>query len=131
MKRLPPDTAMTLSRPLLQILLPSLMLFSLTGTLAGCASTRGWAPAGGSREQGLVRLSYEYPEFHQPEMSDGQAATLALNRCNAWGYRKAEPIEGQIRQCANVDDGNCNLWTVTREFRCTDGQARYANRLSR
>jgi len=122
---------MTRSRPLLQILLPSIVLFSLSATLGGCASTQGWAPAGGSREQGLVRVSYEYPEFRQPQMSDGQAASLALTRCNDWGYAKAEPIEGQIRQCANVDDGNCNLWTVTREYQCTDGQVRFANRLSR
>jgi hypothetical protein len=113
--------------PLLQFLL----LLSLLLSLAGCASTRGWAPSGGDRERGVVRLSYEYPEFHQPEVSDSQAAALALNRCYAWGFRKAELIKGQIRQCANVDDGNCNLWTVTREYQCTDGQGRYAGRLSR
>ena len=111
---------------LLQILLPIFM-----ATLAGCAGTRQWTSAGGNRELGLVRVSYEYPEFHQPEMSDAQASALALDRCNAWGFSKAEPIEGQLRQCANKDDGNCNLWTVTREFQCANGQARYANRLSR
>ena len=113
--------------PVLRILLPSLLL----ACLAGCASTQKWSAAGGNREQGLVRVAYEYPEFHQPEMSARQAEALALDRCNAWGYSKAEPIEGQIRQCANVDDGNCNLWSVTREFQCSDGQARYASRLSR
>ena len=87
----------------------------------------------GRRRSGARRgaSGHEYPEFHQPEMSATQAEALALNRCNAWGFSKAEPIEGQIRQCANVDDGNCNLWSVTREFQCSDGQARYATRLSR
>ena len=112
---------------MLQFLLPLSLLLGL----GGCASTQDWASAGGDREQGVVRLSYQYPEFRQPEVSDTRAIALALNRCNAWGFSKAEPIAGQIRQCANVDDGNCNVWTVTREFQCSDGQGRYANRMSR
>jgi len=99
--------------------------------LAGCASTRQWSPSGGDREQGVVRLSYEYPEYRQPEVSDAQAEALALNRCNSWGYELAEPIAGAIRQCANVEDGNCNLWTVTREFQCRNDPGQYASRLSR
>ena len=43
----------------------------------------------------------------------------------------AEPKPGQVRQCANMDKGNCDLWTVTREFQCGDGDASYAARLSR
>ena len=111
----------------LRLLLPLLTL----AAFSGCASTQRWSPSGGDREQGLVRLSYEYPEYQQPEVSDAQAETLALNRCNSWGYRKVEPIAGQVRQCANMDDGNCNLWTVTREFQCKDNTATYASRLSR
>jgi len=99
--------------------------------LAACASNQHWTPAGGDREQGVVRLSYEYPEYRQPQVSDTQAQTLALNRCHAWGYEAAEPIAGAIRQCANVDDGNCNLWTVTREFQCKGDSGQYVSRLSR
>ena len=99
--------------------------------LAACASTEKWASAGGNREDGVVRLSYEYAEFHQPEMSDAEAEALALNRCNAWGYRETELIAGQLRQCANMEDGNCNLWTVTREYQCKDGDVSYASRLTR
>ena len=111
----------------LQLVLSLLILAAVTG----CASTQKWSPSGGSRERGLVRLSYEYPEYQQPAVSDAQAEALALNRCNSWGYRKVEPIAGQVRQCANMDDGNCNLWTVTREFQCKDGSGSYASRLSR
>ena len=107
--------------------IPALMMLALTA----CASTHQWAPAGGDRQAGVVRLSYEYAEFQQPEMSDAEAQALALNRCNAWGYRQAEPIAGQVRQCANMDDGNCNLWTVTREYQCKEGGTSYASRLSR
>jgi hypothetical protein len=65
-------------------------------------------------------------------MSDAEAEKLALNRCNSWGYQQAEPIEGQVRQCSNTDDGNCNLWMVTREFQCKQSKgATFASRLSR
>ena len=111
----------------LRNLLPLLTL----AVLAGCASTQKWSPSGGDREHGPVRLSYDYPEYRQPEVSDAQAEALALNRCNSWGYKTAEPVAGQIRRCANVDDGNCNLWTVTREFQCKQSSGSYASRLSR
>ena len=111
----------------MKVMITALLLLGLSA----CASTQKWAAAGGDREAGVVRLSYEYAEFHQPDMSDSDAAQLALNRCNSWGYRQAEPIAGQVRQCANMDDGNCNVWTVTREYQCKNGDAAYASRLSR
>jgi hypothetical protein len=111
----------------MRVLITSLLMLALTA----CATTEKWAAAGGDREAGVVRLSYEYAEFRQPEMSDADAEVLAQSRCNAWGYREAEPIAGQIRQCANTEDGNCNLWTVTREYQCKNGEASFASRLSR
>jgi hypothetical protein len=91
--------------------------------LAACATSKQWNSAGGSRESGVVRLAYEYPEFEQPEVSDEQAATLALNRCSAWGYTQAEPIAGLLRQCARMEGGDCHLWTVTREYQCSGGDS--------
>jgi hypothetical protein len=113
--------------PSLRILLTASLLLGL----GACATTEKWSPVGGSRETGIVKVSYEYPEYQQPDVSDTQAEAVALNRCNAWGYHKAQPIAGQIRQCANMDDGNCNLWSVTREFQCTNGDSGYAARLTR
>ena len=113
------------------ILVQSSFIFGVMLALVGCATTEKWAAAGGDRGTGVVRVSYEYPESHQPQMSEAQAQKLALSRCNAWGYRKVEPIEGQVRECANMEDGNCDLWSVTREFQCTDGSGSYASRLSR
>ena len=99
--------------------------------LGGCATAEKWSASGGNRDQGLVRVSYEYAEFRQPEMDDADAEALALNRCNAWGYTQAEPIPGQLRQCANMDGSNCNLWTVTREYQCSGAESTFASRLSR
>jgi hypothetical protein len=98
--------------------------------LAACATTRQWNVTGGDRAEGVVRVSYEYPEFEQPALSDEQAMQIATSRCNGWGYDEAEPIAGQIRQCGNMDGANCNLWTVTREYQCTEG-ASFAAHLSK
>jgi hypothetical protein len=106
-------------------------MLSFIGFLAACASTQKWSPSGGNREAGVVRVSYEYPEFRQPQMSDAQAQKVAQGRCNSWGYRTAEPRAGQVRQCANMEKGNCDLWTVTREYQCGNGESSYAARLSR
>ena len=115
----------------MKLLIQSLFMLSFIGCLAACASTRQWSAAGGNRDEGVVRVSYEYPEFKQPQVSDAQAHRVALVRCNAWGYRTAEPKAGQVRQCANMDKGNCDLWTVTREFQCGNADGSYAARLSR
>jgi hypothetical protein len=102
---------------------PILAAAALLLGLGGCATAPHWGVSGGDRDHGVVRVSYEYPEFHQPALSDEQALTTAVNRCHGWGYDKAEPIEGQLRQCSNKNGANCDLWVVTREYRCTDDAA--------
>jgi len=100
--------------------------------LTACVSTQHWSTSGGSRADGLVRVSYEYREFHEPTLSDAQAEQLAASRCSAWGYESAQPVAGQLRECSNRDGGNCDLWTVTREFQCrTQASSVAAARLSR
>ena len=101
----------------------------ITAALSGCA-TQPWAVSGGERNEGLVRVSYEFPEFHEPAVSEREAEEIALKRCEGWGYDHAEPIAGQLRQCSNMDGGNCDLWKVTREFQCTRSVAQ-ANQLAR
>jgi hypothetical protein len=98
--------------------------------LAGCATSKQWAVSDSDKQQGLVRVSYEFPEFREPSVSDSQAEKLALNRCSGWGYDAAQPIPGQLRQCSNMDGGNCDLWKVTREYQCTRDVA-FAGSLSR
>jgi hypothetical protein len=98
--------------------------------LAACATGKQWALSGGDRITGVVRVAYEYPEFKQPTLSDAQARKIAASRCNAWGYTQAEAIAGQIRQCSNMNGANCDLWTVTREYRCVD-EASFAGNLSK
>jgi hypothetical protein len=106
------------------------ILLVFTAALAGCATSQPWTVSGGEKHEGLVRVSYEFAEFHEPAVSEQQAEQIALKRCEGWGYDDAEPIAGQLRQCSNMEDGNCDLWKVTREFQCTRAVAQ-ANRLAR
>jgi hypothetical protein len=99
--------------------------------LVACATSPKWGISGGERSGGVVRVSYEYPEFHQPAVSDAQAQKIALSRCAGWGYDDAKPIAGQTRQCSNMEGANCDLWTVTREYQCTSADGAFATNLSR
>ncbi|MEJ0087360.1 MAG: YecR family lipoprotein [Pseudomonadota bacterium] len=111
------------------ILVPAMLGLALTG----CVSTKQWTATGGNKEAGLVRVSYQYSETHQPDLSDLQATALAENRCEAWGFKRADPVAGLVRECSSREAGNCQLWTVTREFQCSsgDGDASYATHLSK
>ncbi len=112
--------------PTLTLLAAATLLLNL----AGCATTQGWGVSGSDRAHGRVEVSYEYPEFHQPAVSDEQALKIAVNRCNGWGYDDAEQVDGQLRQCSNMNGSNCNLWRVKREYQCTD-DASFAGTLSK
>ena len=105
-------------------------LLAFAAAITGCATSKQWSVTESDRSEGLVRVSYEFPEFQEPQLSDEQAAKLAESRCNVWGYDDAEPIAGQLRQCSSMNSGNCELWTVTREFQCTRDVA-FANQFSR
>jgi len=88
--------------------------------LAGCATTKDWSATGGSRSDGVVRLSYEVGEFERPQLSESQGIDLATRRCQTWGYTGAEAFGGVTRQCSNGGGfGGCAMWVVTKEYQCT------------
>ena len=94
--------------------------------VAGCASAKMWQATGGSRSDGVVRLSYQYGLLEQPELAD-DGLQLAVERCKVWGYNGAEAFGGVTEQCNNFGGGNCNSWLVTKEFQCTgQGNGGYA-----
>jgi YecR-like lipoprotein len=88
--------------------------------LSGCVTTKDWAATGGSRSDGVVRLSYEFGEFEKPQLNEHQAINLAIQRCKTWGYSGAEAFGGVTRQC-NMEGGlrGCGQWMVSKEFQCT------------
>jgi hypothetical protein len=93
--------------------------FSLLGA---CATSERWSPAGGDRETGIVKVSYEHgAEEVEPALSEAQADQMAESRCKTWGYRDAELIPGLVRSCTDEEGNRCELWKVTREYQCQSG----------
>jgi len=87
-------------------------------SFAGCATSKTWSATGGSRSDGVVRLSYEYLLFQIPHVDDQQGLEIAESRCRSWGYSGSEPFGGQTRVCNNMTNSGCNSWLVTREYQC-------------
>lgn len=96
-------------------------------TVAGCASAKIWQATGGSRSDGIVKLSYQYGMFERPELSD-DGTQLAAERCRVWGYSGAEAFGGVTEVCNNFGPDGCVSWLVTKEFQCTgQGNGGYAD----
>ena len=96
------------------------MIVAAALVLSACAVQKEWIPTGGSRSDGMVRLSYEYGAFEKPILSGSQAQYMAAQRCGNWGYSGAEPFGGSLRRCSNFDPGfGCNRWMVTVSYQCT------------
>ena len=87
--------------------------------MVACATQPTWSPSSSNRELGVARVSYEHARTEQPVLSDAQAVQLATNRCATWGFAHAELIPGELRDCSVQDSEGCDLWKVTREYRCT------------
>ena len=94
-------------------------IFAVVLGLNGCATTKEWAATGGSRSDGVVKLSYEYGLFEAPRVNAEQGLQLARSRCSAWGYSGAEAFGGTTRVCNDSDYSGCNQWLVTAEYQCT------------
>lgn len=89
--------------------------------LAGCATVSEMAATGGSRSDGIVRLSFEAGMFDKIDINELAALHTARLRCNSWGYSSAEAFGGHTRQCQQSSGYGCMRWLVTKEYQCTNG----------
>jgi hypothetical protein len=87
--------------------------------LVGCATTKTLQATGGSRSDGVVRLSFEYGAFENPKVDEAQAHEVARERCKVWGYSDADPFGGVTRICNQTGMYGCTAWLVTKEYQCT------------
>lgn len=89
-------------------------------TMSGCAVQKTLTPTGGSRSDGVVRLSYTLNMFEKPVVDYAQAAYAARQRCAAWGYSDAESFGGETQDCQQYNGyGNCVQALITVEYQCT------------
>lgn len=98
-------------------------VLAMTLALTGCAVQKDWSATGGSRSDGVVRLSYEVAEMEKAIVDEKQAVAIATRRCSAWGYTGAEAFGGATSQCVQAGQlSSCGNKRVTKEYQCT-GQA--------
>lgn len=89
-------------------------------TMTACTTVTDWAATGGSKADGVIRLSYEMGSLETVQVSESQAVSLAAQRCASWGYTGAEAFGGTTRNCMQPGGfGGCGRWTVTKEYQCT------------
>ena len=94
-------------------------ILTLLAALTGCSTVSQMAATGGSRADGVVRLSYEYGAFNKVSIDEATALETARQRCHTWGYKDAEAFGGVTRQCNGSNMYGCVHWVVTKEYQCT------------
>lgn len=88
--------------------------------LCGCAArVKHWAPIGGSRSDGVVKLAYEQHGVRRIKISNQEAQQIAEDRCARWGYRSASAFS-DLSTCTGRSAFGCTDWLVTREYQCED-----------
>lgn len=81
--------------------------------LAACAVTKFPQPTGASRADASVTLSYQVSWFEGVIADWETAQRMAGQRCQAWGYSRADAFEGTNTRCERSDVcGNCSLSRV-------------------
>lgn len=95
-------------------------VFSVAGVLllVGCATVSQMTATGGSRSDGIVRLSYEQGMFDKVAINETAGLNTARQRCSTWGYSDAEAFGGVTRQCQAMSGYGCTRWFVTKEYQC-------------
>lgn len=87
--------------------------------LAGCATQKDYYASGGSRADGVVKMSYDWGGMDVPKVNEQQAVEIATQRCKAWGYTGAESFGQGKAECTGSDLFGCAAWRRTKEFQCT------------
>ena len=90
--------------------------------LAGCAAGPPPKPVaiGGSKSDATVEMAASYNP-HQHDNADWSTADAeASQRCQVWGYERAEPFGSEFKRCTYRDSiyGICAEITATRAYQC-------------
>ena len=97
-----------------------LFAFGLIALLTACNVTKTPVATGGSRADASIEMSYDVGGFETVTPDWSAAQTAATERCQAWGFSKAEGFEGISTQCNAFNAYGCVNETVTRTYQCLD-----------
>lgn len=86
-------------------------------TLAACTTYKMWAESDADQDSGMIKFSYEYRSFENPQVDERGGLGMARERCQGWGYGDAHR-KGEERECVDGGKSDCRKWRVTREYAC-------------
>ena len=89
-------------------------------TLAGC-STKPIVPfsVGGSKADGIITMGVSGINNFSGPVAWEAGQNAAVQRCQRWGYAKAEPFAGVSRQCSAFNQYGCVGWDIKRQYQCS------------
>ncbi len=94
-----------------------LSILAVAAALAGCTTYKVWKEADADQDLGLVKLSYTYGKFENPQVDERAGTSMARERCTDWGFRDVAR-KGEDRQCTEGSKSDCSKWLVIREYQC-------------
>ena len=98
------------------VLLILLFLLSFTS----CTKRVNPQPAGGSKADGMVNLSYRIHKWKKAKVDTNEAKQKAIKRCKAWGYESATHF-GTTKNCVQYDMyGSCTFYRVMIKYQCVE-----------
>ena len=81
-----------------------------------------WYPHGGSKAEGVIRLGIIWNPQHDEPLTDPlQAEELAMQKCRAWGYERAESLGPITTTCTRRSTdilSTCTRKVAEIAFRC-------------
>ena len=100
-----------------------LLLMATSAMIFGCANNvpKELVATGGSKADGIVELSYQYSERETPVVNKAEGLKTAEKRCQAWGYKRADPFGGEKTVCSSPGTWTeCGTHLVTIQYQCLD-----------
>lgn len=86
--------------------------------LSGYAVTVVPVATGGSRSDGIVKMSYEFSPSTIPQVDQTAAIHNAAQYCKNWGYDTAEPFDAGLTSCSQPSAFGCYMYLTTIEYQC-------------
>lgn len=86
--------------------------------LSGCTVTVVPVATGGSRSDGIVKMSYQFSPITIPQFDQTAAIRKAAQYCQNWGYDTAEPFDAGLTSCSQPSAFGCDMHLTTIEYQC-------------
>ncbi|BAJ01946.1 YecR-like lipofamily protein [Shewanella violacea] len=101
-----------------------LIALAIVLATSGCVGKKDWQAAGGSKAEGIIKLSYTFSGNRNPQADDEQALKVAEERCQLWGFTGARPFQFVDVRCQRTHGASCGTHIVTKAFQCIPEQAK-------